>query len=95
MGAVLNPIGVSLAAGFGAAIGELSGYLAGFSGQGIVEKTHFYNRVHLWMENNPKTRNLFIMVMAFIPNPLFDMAGMAAGALKIPVIPFMFWVSFG
>ena len=34
MGAVFNPFWVSIAAGAGAALGELSGYLAGFSGQG-------------------------------------------------------------
>ena len=38
MGAIFNPIGVAVAAGLGAAIGELSGYLAGFSGQGVVER---------------------------------------------------------
>ncbi len=38
MGAVFNPLWVSLAAGAGAAIGELSGYLAGFSGQAVVEE---------------------------------------------------------
>lgn len=37
MGAVFNPWWVALAAGTGAAIGELSGYIAGFSGQGVIE----------------------------------------------------------
>ena len=32
MGSVFNPIWVGLAAGTGGALGELSGYLAGFSG---------------------------------------------------------------
>ncbi len=32
MGAVFNPVGIALAAGAGGALGELSGYLAGFSG---------------------------------------------------------------
>ena len=39
MGSIFNPLGVALAAGTGGAIGELSGYLAGFSGQAVVEKT--------------------------------------------------------
>ena len=38
MGAIFNPIGVAVAAGLGAAIGELSGYLTGFSGQGVMER---------------------------------------------------------
>lgn len=33
MGAVFNPLLVALAAGGGATIGEISGYLAGFSGR--------------------------------------------------------------
>ena len=32
MGAIFSPFGVGLAAGTGGALGELSGYLAGFSG---------------------------------------------------------------
>jgi membrane protein DedA with SNARE-associated domain len=39
MGSVFNPLGVALAAGTGGAIGELTGYLAGFSGQAVVENT--------------------------------------------------------
>jgi hypothetical protein len=39
MGAVFNPFWVSVAAGAGAALGELSGYLAGFSGQAVVENS--------------------------------------------------------
>ena len=44
MGSVFNPILVALAAGTGGAIGELSGYLAGFSGQAVVENTQTYDR---------------------------------------------------
>ena len=36
MGSVFNPFLVSLAAGTGAAVGEMSGYAAGFSGQGVL-----------------------------------------------------------
>ena len=42
MGAVFNPFWVSIAAGAGAALGELSGYLAGFSGQAVVENSKRY-----------------------------------------------------
>ena len=50
MGSIFNPLGVALAASAGAAIGELSGYLAGFSGQFIVEKTTIYNGVAPWVK---------------------------------------------
>ena len=36
MGAIFSPFWVGIAAGAGGALGELSGYLAGFSGQGVI-----------------------------------------------------------
>ena len=49
MGAKFNPLLIGVAAGAGATIGELSGYLAGFSGQGILENQKYYNRMVSWM----------------------------------------------
>ena len=34
-------------------------------------------------------------VLAAIPNPFFDLAGMAAGALRMPLLPFLFWCLLG
>jgi len=92
MGAVFNPYWVALAAGFGAALGELTGYLAGFSGQIVIEKTDWYQKLTEWMK---KYGNLTVLVMAFIPNPFFDLTGIAAGALKMPVARFLFWCVIG
>ncbi len=50
MGAIFNPFWVSIAAGAGAALGELSGYLAGFSGQAVLENSERYTKVVHWME---------------------------------------------
>jgi uncharacterized membrane protein YdjX (TVP38/TMEM64 family) len=88
MGAIFNPIGVAVAAGLGAAIGELSGYAAGFSGQGVIEKAAVYQRLTGWMRAHQRLAYLAILGLAFVPNPLFDMAGMAAGALKLPIWKF-------
>lgn len=82
MGAVFNPFWVALAAGAGATIGELSGYLAGFSGQAVIENRKWYDRVTGWMK---KYGNITILVLAFVPNPVFDIAGMVAGALRMPL----------
>jgi uncharacterized membrane protein YdjX (TVP38/TMEM64 family) len=91
MGSVFNPILVALAAGTGGAIGELSGYLAGFSGQAIVENTRIYDRVTPWVQ---KYGVWAILVLSAIPNPFFDLAGIAAGVAKIPVWKFLLfcWV---
>jgi uncharacterized membrane protein YdjX (TVP38/TMEM64 family) len=92
MGAVFNPFWVAVAAGSGAALGELSGYLTGFSGQGVIERTPAYERMEGWMK---KYGEWVVLVMAFVPNPLFDMAGIVAGALKMPVHRFVFWCWIG
>lgn len=92
MGAVFNPLWVSLAAGAGAALGELSGYLAGFSGQAVVEDSKRYDQVVSWMEEYGE---LTTLVLAFIPNPLFDLAGLIAGLLKMPVWKFLLYCIIG
>jgi uncharacterized membrane protein YdjX (TVP38/TMEM64 family) len=86
MGAVFHPLGVALAGGAGAGLGELSGYLAGFSGQAIIERMDIYNRIAPRIQQYGAWG---IFVLACIPNPTFDLAGIAAGALKIPVGQFI------
>jgi uncharacterized membrane protein YdjX (TVP38/TMEM64 family) len=86
MGAVFNPLGVALSAGSGGALGELSGYLAGFSGQAVVENTGIYNRFLPWVE---KYGGWAIFILSAIPNPFFDVAGIAAGMTKIPLWRFL------
>jgi membrane protein DedA with SNARE-associated domain len=92
MGAKFSPLLVGLAAGLGATIGELSGYLAGFSGQAIIEDQKRYDQMVNWMNKNGP---LTVAILAFIPNPLFDLAGMVAGALKMPVFRFLVFALFG
>jgi uncharacterized membrane protein YdjX (TVP38/TMEM64 family) len=92
MGAVFHPVGVALASAGGAALGELSGYLAGFSGQGVLAKTAVYRRFEGWTR---QYGGWAVLVLAFIPNPLFDVAGAAAGALRVPVPKFLAFVLAG
>ncbi len=92
MGSVFNPIGVALAAGTGGAIGELSGYLAGFSGQAVVERTHVYERISPWIE---KYGGWAILILSAIPNPFFDIAGVAAGIAKMKPWRFLLFCWIG
>ena len=92
MGSVFNPFFVGLVAGAGAAIGEISGYMAGFSGQGVIENIKLYNRISSWMQRFGAAT---ILLLAAIPNPFFDLGGMAAGALKMPIQKFLFWCLIG
>ena len=92
MGAIFNPFWVAVAAGSGATVGEISGYLVGFSGQGVIENKTWYDRISGWML---KYGDLTVFLLALVPNPLFDIAGMVAGALKMPIWRFLLWAWLG
>ncbi len=76
-GSIWNPLLVGLVAGVGDAIGEGTAYLAGYAGQGLVEDSTLYMRFERWMHQNGF---LTVLILSAIPNPFFDMAGIAAGA---------------
>jgi membrane protein DedA with SNARE-associated domain len=92
MGAIFNPLAVGLAAGLGGTIGELSGYLAGFSGQPVVERTDIYNRIKPWVD---RYGGWAILVLSAIPNPFFDLAGIAAGIARMPLPAFLLFTGMG
>ena len=92
LGATYDPYLVGLAAGAGSALGELSGYMAGYSGQGVFRKSKTYLRMEHWME---RRGSLVIFVLAFVPNPIFDLAGAAAGILRYPVWKFLLFCFLG
>jgi uncharacterized membrane protein YdjX (TVP38/TMEM64 family) len=92
MGAILNPLGVGLAGGVGGALGELSGYLAGFSGQAVIENAKIYQRIQPWVQ---KYGGWAILILSAIPNPFFDLAGIAAGAIKMPMWKFLWFCMAG
>lgn len=85
-GGVLNPLIVGLIAGIGEPLGELTGYLAGYGGSAVVEDRERYEHIRRWME---RRGFLTLFVLAVVPNPLFDLAGMAAGMLRYPVAKFL------
>jgi uncharacterized membrane protein YdjX (TVP38/TMEM64 family) len=92
MGAVFNPWLIALAAGSGAALGEITGYLAGYSSQGIAQHAKVYEKLNFWMKKNG---SLTIFLLSAVPNPFFDLAGAAAGILKMPVPKFLMWCWLG
>lgn len=85
-GGVLNPLLVGLVAGVGEPIGELTAYLAGYAGNAVIEDSERFARVQDWMERHGF---ITLMVLSAIPNPVFDMAGIAAGMLRFPVPRFL------
>ena len=92
MGAVFNPLLVGLAAGTGAALGETSGYLAGLSGRTVLRQRDGGQQMEMRLK---RYGGIGILVLSFIPNPAFDIVGVAAGALKYPYLRFLFWCTIG
>ena len=86
MGTVFNPWIVGLVGGLGQALGELTGYMAGYSGQTLLDENPTYNRLTQWMQ---RYGVLTIFILALVPNPVFDLGGMAAGALRFPLWKFL------
>ncbi len=81
----LDPVLVGLAGGVGAAIGEITGYMAGYSGRGIVQRSQRYAQVEGWVR---RWGPLAIFVFSVVPLA-FDLVGIAAGVLRFP-----FWKFF-
>ncbi len=77
---VLNPLFVGLVAAGGGAIGEMTAYLAGYSGRGIWGNNKAYLRAVSWLE---KRGILVVFLVSATPLPM-DVMGLAAGNLRFP-----------
>lgn len=88
-GVDLNPIVVGIVAASAEAPGELTGYMAGISGQSMLEKNRLYPRVRKFLINHG---GLFLFLGSTVPNPLFDIIGVAAGSIGYPVKRFLVYV---
>ncbi len=94
LGKILDPVTLGIVSGIGASLGELTGY---FAGSGIVDlmKKRQGPRFEKY-KNMVRTNSFFtILILAFIPNPLFDFAGIAAGAVKMPLWKFLLACAIG
>ena len=82
----LDPIGVTLVAGLAGALGELTGYVIGLSGRGLIPQGKLYDKANHWMV---KYGFWCVVFFAFVPNPFFDAVGFAAGVLRYPLWKFL------
>lgn len=87
-GGIFNPMLAGIISGAGMAIGELSGYLAGYGGTAFIETQQWdrFQQVQSWMRRHG---SLTIFVLSAIPNPLFDLAGIAAGVSHFSIARFL------
>jgi len=92
LGAMLNPWLVGIISGIGGTLGELTGYLLGYSGRAAIQNIKLYRRMEYWMR---RWGSLTILILAAIPNPVFDVAGAVAGALRFPLWKFCFYGGIG
>jgi len=77
----LSPLFIGLVGGIGAGFGEMTGYLAGRSGRSLLSKNNIYNKVEKWVK-----RWGWIAVFVFSIFPfVFDVVGIIAGAMRMPV----------
>ena len=91
LGAAFNPVLIGLTAGIGGTIGEMTAYLLGFSGRGVIKNVKFYDQAVIWLK---KWGSLTVFVFALTPLP-FDVLGIAAGLLRFPVWKFFAACFFG
>lgn len=75
---------VGLVGATGGIIGEITGYMAGYGGQSMVNKGKMYTRVEGWMKKWGSWV-IFVFAAFFI----FDIAGLVAGALRFPLWKFL------
>lgn len=86
LGKVLPPVLVGLAAGAGSALGEVVGFAAGMGGRRVIERRRTYERLTVWMKRHG---DLTLFLLALIPNPIADIAGIIAGSLRYPLWRFL------
>ncbi|MBM3229587.1 VTT domain-containing protein [Candidatus Parvarchaeota archaeon] len=84
-GRTLDPITLGIFAGIGSGIGELTGFLLGRGGSGFLEHRLLGNGFAKRQIDFVKSHSeVAVFLLALVPNPLFDIAGIAAGAIKMP-----------
>lgn len=75
------PLLVGLVAAAGDALGEFTGYALGYAGTDIIKHQKLYRTFEGWMTTHGM---LSIFLLSTFPNPMFDIAGAAAGATRMP-----------
>ncbi|MFC1987832.1 VTT domain-containing protein [Chloroflexota bacterium] len=89
---IFNPVLLGLAGAAGGTIGEITGYMTGYSGRGMIRDSRMFDRVEGWM----RRRGVWaVFVFAVTPFLLVDIAGLVAGALRFPLWKFLLVVWVG
>lgn len=82
---VLNPINVIIVGAVGASLGELTGYMVGAEGTSLVRRFKKVSNLSKFRKHS----FLWVMLFAFIPFPVFDVAGIIAGSIRMNPFKFL------
>lgn len=74
---------VVLAASLGSVLGESVAFFVGRAGSPLVQQHRLYSRLKYALGTHPLQAGLFLFVFAAPLNPIFDVAGVSAGALGV------------
>lgn len=85
-GGVFHPFLVGIVGAAGAAIGELTGYFAGLGGNYFIKNSRQFKKIQDELE---RYGLIGIFLLSAIPNPIFDLVGIAAGVARLPVKQFL------
>ncbi|HZJ18130.1 MAG TPA: VTT domain-containing protein [Patescibacteria group bacterium] len=95
-GSLYNPILVALVSSVAATLGDMIGFLVGFSGRKIIleklEKKFWFSVLEDYFK---KYGGLMLFFLAFIPNPFFDAIGLVAGIFVYSPKKFIIIVTLG
>ncbi|VVB57713.1 SNARE associated Golgi protein [uncultured archaeon] len=93
----LNPLLLGLFAGIGSGIGELSGFFIGQGSQHVLRTRDKALKWLLALQTGLLRRwaGLGVFVLAAVPNPFFDFAGIAAGLMGMSWWEFLLWCIAG
>lgn len=83
--AALDPLLCAIVGGLGTACGEVVGYFIGRCGHAQIEDRQSFQRV---AEALDRYGNWAIFILAFLPLPLFDLIGIAAGTAGLRLLRF-------
>jgi membrane protein DedA with SNARE-associated domain len=102
---ILNPWGVALAGGAGMSLAETTSYVAGRIGRRVSEQHHLPIRGRLgrflrWAAAIAERLMLrwgfpTLLVLSAVPNPVFELAGITAGAVRMSFWRFLLPVAIG
>ncbi len=93
-GKLYNPLVVALISAISSTAGQTVGFLFGYSSKKLsASEKHILDRLGKLLHH--KYAPILIILLAFIPNPFFDVVGIVAGVSLYPLKRFLFLVFIG